>query len=181
MPVCRGIPSISMAISMMCRSMSSLAYKSFSSCIDTSSPSFIGLPSRLSMCRLPIIAGNSLVILFTSENGWLYTRATSLIAALAAMVPKVTICETLSLPYFSVTYWMTSSRRSTQKSMSKSGLDTRSGFKNRSKMSEYCSGSTLVMPMAYATDGADAAAPVPGSYRRPCASDQWMKSHTMRK
>ena len=40
----------------------------------------------------------------------------------------VTICPTLSLPYLSVTYWITSSRRFMQKSMSKSGMLTRSGF-----------------------------------------------------
>ncbi len=49
-------------------------------------------------------------------------RPTSLIAALAAMVPKVMICATLSRPYFCVTYWMTSPRRFMQKSMSISGM-----------------------------------------------------------
>ena len=43
-------------------------------------------------------------------------------AALAAMVPKVMICATLSRPYFCVTYSMTSPRRFMQKSMSISGM-----------------------------------------------------------
>src|SRR6187401_3437121 len=38
-------------------------------------------------------------------------RPTSLIAALAAMVPKVMICATFSRPYFCVTYSISSPRR----------------------------------------------------------------------
>src|ERR1022692_502863 len=46
---------------------------------------------------------------------------------------------------------MTRSRPSWQKSMSKSGIDTRSGFKKRSNSSVYRSGSRSVMPRLYAT------------------------------
>ena len=53
-------------------------------------------------------------------------------AAFAAIVPKVAICDTASAPYFSFTYWITRSRPCWQKSMSKSGIDTRSGFRKRS-------------------------------------------------
>ena len=53
-------------------------------------------------------------------------------AALDKSAPKVMICPTLSRPYFCCTYLITSSRRSMQKSISKSGMETRSGFKKRS-------------------------------------------------
>jgi len=43
------------------------------------------------------------------------------------MVPKVAICDTDCAPYFCFTYSMTRSRPRSQKSMSKSGIDTRSG------------------------------------------------------
>src|SRR5262247_417654 len=46
---------------------------------------------------------------------------------------------------------MTSSRRSSAKSMSISGIEIRSGFKNRSNRSPYRMGSTLVIPRQYAT------------------------------
>ena len=60
------------------------------------------------------------------------TRPTSRTTAFAAIVPKVAICDTDSAPYFCLTYPMTLSRPSWQKSMSKSGIDTRSGLRNRS-------------------------------------------------
>ena len=59
-------------------------------------------------------------------------RPTSRIAALAPRVPKVMIWATRSSPYFCVTYWITSSRRESAKSMSISGIVTRSGFRKRS-------------------------------------------------
>ena len=61
------------------------------------------------------------------------TRATSLIEALAAIVLNVTICATQSSPYLRVTYSITSSRRSSGKSMSISGMSARSVLKKRSK------------------------------------------------
>src|SRR5438445_6520293 len=48
---------------------------------------------------------------------------------------------TRSRPYFSATYRMTSSRRSSAKSMSMSGMEIRSGFRNRSNSSPYRIGS----------------------------------------
>ena len=57
----------------------------------------------------------------------------------------VTIWPTLSLPYFSVTYLMTSSRRFMQKSTSKSGIETRSGLRKRSNSSLFAMGSMSVM------------------------------------
>ena len=72
-------------------------------------------------------------------------RPTSFTAAFAAMVPKVMICATFSRPYFCVTYSISSPRRRMQKSMSISGMETRSGFRKRSKSRLYCRGSTSVM------------------------------------
>ena len=46
---------------------------------------------------------------------------------------RLAICETLASPYLPRTYSITRSRPSWQKSMSKSGIDTRSGFRKRSK------------------------------------------------
>ena len=73
------------------------------------------------------------------------TRPTSRTAARAAIVPKVAIWLTASRPYFSFTYSITRSRLPWQKSMSKSGIDTRSGFRKRSNSRLYCSGSRSVI------------------------------------
>ena len=73
------------------------------------------------------------------------TRPTSRTTAFAFMVPKVMICATFSRPYLRVTYSMTSPRRRSQKSMSMSGSEMRSGFRKRSKSRSNCSGSTSVM------------------------------------
>ena len=73
------------------------------------------------------------------------TRPTSRMAFRAAMVPKVTMWATWSSPYFRRTYSNTSSRRVSPKSMSISGMLTRSGFKNRSKYRLYFMGSMSVM------------------------------------
>jgi hypothetical protein len=75
---------------------------------------------------------------------------------------------TFSRPYFRVTYSMTSPRRRSQKSMSISGSDTRSGFRKRSKMRSYCSGSTSVMRGQNATR-LPAADPRPGPTGIPCS------------
>ena len=56
------------------------------------------------------LAGIILAIRSTSAYGIPSTRPTSRTTARAAMVPKVMIWQTLSLPYLSMTYWMTSSR-----------------------------------------------------------------------
>ena len=73
-------------------------------------------------------------------------RPTSRMAAFAPSVPKVMICATRSSPYLRVTYSMTSSRRESWKSMSMSGIVTRSGLRKRSNGRPYSSGSTGVMP-----------------------------------
>jgi len=65
--------------------------------------------------------------------------------ARAFIVPNVMIWATFALPYFCVTYLMTSPRRRSQKSMSMSGSDTRSGLRKRSKMRSYSIGSTSVI------------------------------------
>ena len=67
------------------------------------------------------------------------------------MVPKVAICETASDPYLLLTYSITLSLFSIQKSISKSGIDILSGFKNLSKRRPCSKGSRVVMPNANAT------------------------------
>jgi len=61
------------------------------------------------------------------------TRATSLTADFPWKVPKVMIETTLSKPYLFTTYLIISSRLSSGKSMSISGMVILSGFKNLSK------------------------------------------------
>ena len=75
---------------------------------------------------------------------------------------------------------MTSSRRFWQKSMSKSGIDTRSGLRKRSKSSAKRSGSRSVMVSDQATTE-PAPEPRPGPTGMPCAFAHWMKSATIRK
>ncbi|CAB4961912.1 unannotated protein [freshwater metagenome] len=65
-----------------------------------------------------------------------------------SMRPNVTIWATQSRPYLSVTYFMTSSRPRTEKSMSMSGIDTRSGLRKRSNSRSYFRGSRSVIPRA---------------------------------
>ncbi|MDF3020845.1 MAG: hypothetical protein K0Q92_2148 [Steroidobacteraceae bacterium] len=67
-----------------------------------------------------------------------------------------------------------------QKSMSKSGMDTRSGFRNRSNSRSYLSGSMSVMPRLKATSE-PAPEPRPGPTGTPFSRAQRMKSATMRK
>ena len=68
------------------------------------------------------------------------------LSALDAKVPKVMICATESRPYFLFTYSITSSLLIWQKSISKSGIDMRSGFKNLSNNKLYLIGSKSVIP-----------------------------------
>ena len=61
-----------------------------------------------------------------------------------------------------------------------SGIEMRSGFRNRSKSNPYLIGSTLVMPRQYAArEPADD--PRPGPTAIPCRRACAMKSHTTRK
>ena len=96
------------------------------------------------------------------------------------MVPYVATKETLSSPHFSVTYRITSPRRRSSKSMSMSGMDSRSGLRNRSKISPCAIGSSSVMPSAYAIS-APAADPRPGPTGTPFCFAHMMKSATTRK
>ena len=97
---------------------------------------------------MPSVVGTIFARRSTSAYGISIARPTSLMAAFAAIVPKVIICATLSRPYFSVTYSINSPRRRMQKSISISGIEMRSGFKNRSNNRLYCSGSTSVIRSA---------------------------------
>ena len=101
-------------------------------------------------------------------------------AFFALIVPYVPIMATLSAPYFSVTYRITSTRRRSSKSMSTSGMETRSGLRNRSKIRPCGIGSRSVMPMAYATIE-PAAEPRPGPTAMPLFLAHMMKSATTRK
>src|SRR3989344_6207381 len=88
-------------------------------------------------------------------------RPASLIAARAAIVPKVMIWATRSFPYFLATYSITSPLLVSAKSKSISGGSTRAGFKKRSKIKLYLIGSMLVISKRYATSE-PAADPLPG-------------------
>ena len=88
------------------------------------------------------------------------TLPTSLITILAFNFPKVIICATLSL-YFLVKYSNTRSLFSSQKSISKSGIDILSGFKNLSKIRLNFIGSTSVIDKHQATKE-PAPEPLPG-------------------
>ena len=81
----------------------------------------------------------------TSAYDMSIARPTSRTTAFAFIVPKVMICATFSRPYLRVTYSITSPRRRSQKSMSMSGSEMRSGFRKRSNSRSNCSGSTSVM------------------------------------
>ena len=74
----------------------------------------------------------ALVIRSESAKPWSSTRAASLIAAWPS-AGRTAIWATRSAPYLSVTYLMTSPRRWSSGSMSKSGIDGRSGLRKRSK------------------------------------------------
>ena len=78
-------------------------------------------------------SGTSLAMRSPRATGRESTRATSRTASFGLSCEKVTICATFSRPYLRVTYSMTSPRRAWQKSMSMSGIEIRSGFRNRSK------------------------------------------------
>ena len=75
---------------------------------------------------------------------------------------------------------MTRSRPSWQKSISKSGIETRSGFKNRSNNKLYSKGSKSVMPRLYATTE-PAPEPRPGPTGTPLFLAQLIKSATIKK
>ena len=76
---------------------------------------------------------------------------------------------------------MTSSRRFMQKSTSKSGIDTRSGFRKRSNSSLNSIGSMSVIRIAQATALSRRPSRGPGPTGMPCSLAQLMKSQTIRK
>jgi hypothetical protein len=82
---------------------------------------------------------------FISEKGIHITLHTSLTAALAAKVPNVHICATLSSQYFLLQYSTTLSLSSSAKSVSISGIEILAGFKNLSKSRSYFIGSRSVI------------------------------------
>src|SRR5207247_1517747 len=98
-----------------------------------------------SVTEMPGPAGIILVKRSTSPGSTRSVRATSRNAARAFSVPKVMICPTESRPYRSRMYWITSPRRSKQKSRSMSGIEMRSGFRNRSNSRSNLRGSMSVM------------------------------------
>ncbi len=92
-------------------------------------------------------SGTSFAKRSASGSGSFSTLATSRMASFVAIVPNVQMCATLSWPYLSVTYLSTFSRPSSSKSISTSGNEIRSGFRNRSKSRSYLIGSMLVIPV----------------------------------
>ena len=94
-----------------------------------------------------ILSSKGMAFAILSASAYVRFNAlpTSLTAAFALSLPKVMICETFSLPYFCLTYSITSPRLSMQKSISISGMLTRSGFRNRSKIKVYLIGSMSVI------------------------------------
>ena len=110
-----------------------------------------------------ILSSNGIAFAILSASAYVRLSAlpTSLTAAFALSLPKVMIWETFSLPYFCLTYSITSPRLSIQKSISISGMLTRSGFRNRSKIKVYLVGSISVIFRQYETR-LPAAEPLPG-------------------
>ncbi|OIQ64658.1 hypothetical protein GALL_537900 [mine drainage metagenome] len=93
MPILRVRPSSRNASSSSSLTSSSFSRRSLN-CGSFSSASARDMPSSL---------GISLAMPSTKLNGRSSTRPTSRITALAAMVPKVAICDTASRPYFCLT------------------------------------------------------------------------------
>ncbi len=113
-------------------------------CGSLASSSISGL--CMASCRytfgpMGIFLASSLICI----SGMSRTRPTSRMTALAPSELKVMICATHSFPYFSRTYAMTRSRPVSAKSMSRSGMDLRSGFRKRSNSRRCSSGSAFVM------------------------------------
>ena len=98
----------------------------FAACAKTGCSSFA--LSRV----IPGANGIIFDILSPNAYGLPIALATSLTTALAAIVPNVAICDTASLPYLLLTYSITLSLFSIQKSISKSGIDILSGLRKRS-------------------------------------------------
>ena len=105
--------------------------------------------ARVSGTWCPISgSGTILASRSASTYGTSSTRATSRTAIFPIILPKVQILQTRSLPYFSVQYSITSSRRVSWISVSISGIEIRSGFRKRSKIRSYFRGSSSVIRKA---------------------------------
>ena len=124
---------------------------------------------------IPISKGIILEILSPRLYGFPSALVTSLTTPLAAIVPKVTIWDTASLPYFELTYSITLSLFSMQKSMSKSGIDILSGLRNLSKRRPCLIGSRAVIPRQNATKE-PAPDPLPGPTGTSLFLDHFIKS-----
>ena len=83
------------------------------------------------------------------------------------MVWKVTMLATLSLPYFSLIYWTTSSLLMSIKSTSISGIVLRYGLRNLSNCKSFSIGSIWVISRRYETKH-PAALPRPQPTKIPC-------------
>ncbi len=134
---------------------------------------------------MPSTSGTSFAIRSTSPKLMPSTRPTSRIAAFACSFPNVMICATRfpvwpSPSYLRRTYSITWSRPRMQKSTSMSGIEIRSGFKNRSNRMSYSSGFTPVIPSEYVTR-LPAEEPRPGPTGMPWSRACAMKSATIRK
>ena len=125
-------------------------------------------------------SGIILAILSASLYSTSLTLARSRTTIFAPKVPKVIIFATRSLPYFSRTYSTTWSRRRMQKSISKSGGETRSRLSIRSKSKPKLRGSISVILSTYATIQ-PAPEPRPGPTGIPCERAQSMRSQTIKK
>ena len=110
--------------------------------------SFNSLASPNAFSRvMPGLVGTSLASLSTTGSGTSRTLPASRMAALAPSVPMAITFATLSAPYFSTVYSRTFCLPTGVKSISISGMEDRSGFKNRSKSSLYLNGSIRVIPV----------------------------------
>ena len=134
----------------------------------------------VSACSIENFTGINFASLSATEYAVPITRPTSRIACRASIVPNVTIWATLSLPYFLVTYSITSSRRSSAKSKSISGGVGRSGFMNLSNGILCSNGLIEVIRSAYA-DSDPATLPLPGPTLIPSFFAQLTKSWTIKK
>ncbi len=129
---------------------------------------------------LPMTAGGIAFVSFSPmPKGKPSTRLESLSACLALIVPYVTICATRSSPYLSVTYLMTSPRRRSSKSTSKSGIETRSGVQEALE-DERAAAGRVGDPHRVRGHRAGARA-APGADADAVLFDQLMKSATTRK
>ena len=100
---------------------------------------------------LPKTTSTIFASLFVISKSIPKTLPTSFMACLVCNLLKVPICLTLSIPYLLIVYSINSPLRLSAISISKSGGDSLSGFRNLSKYSSHSIGSILVISIQYAT------------------------------